>query len=108
MAFMLAGQADLTMVPVALAAQYRDKVRFYGVASLQRNEAPPDCPPWPSWATLSTAIRGRGVLAPPATRRYRQVVWRTEFDPSRSGFKKGVRGMINQIVSIPGKRKFIK
>jgi len=64
---LVAGQVDLTVVPVALAAQYRDKVRFYGVASLQRNEALPDVP---TLAEQGYPVDGDpwvGLIAPPGT-----------------------------------------
>ena len=64
---MLADQVDLTMVPVALAAQYRGKIRFYGIASLHRADALPDVP---TLAEQGYPVDGDpwvGLLAPPGT-----------------------------------------
>lgn len=64
---LVAGQVDLAMVPVVLALQYKDKLRFYGVASLSRNDALRDVP---TLAEQGYPVDGDpwvGVLAPPGT-----------------------------------------
>ncbi|ANN67834.1 Bug family tripartite tricarboxylate transporter substrate binding protein [Bordetella bronchialis] len=64
---LVAGQVDLAMIPVALVAQYRNKVKFYGIASMQRNPAIPDVP---TLAEQGFPVDGDpwvGLLAPPKT-----------------------------------------
>jgi tripartite-type tricarboxylate transporter receptor subunit TctC len=63
----LSGQVDLAMVPVALVSQYQGKIKFYGMASMQRNSALPDVP---TLAEEGYAVDGDpwvGLLAPPGT-----------------------------------------
>jgi tripartite-type tricarboxylate transporter receptor subunit TctC len=64
---LVAGQVDLAMIPVALVAQYRSKVKIYGIASLQRNPAIADVP---TLAEQGFPVDGDpwvGLLAPPKT-----------------------------------------
>lgn len=64
---LLGGQVDLAMIPVALVAQYQGKIKFYGVASMQRNYALPDVP---TLAERGYPVDGDpwvGILAPPGT-----------------------------------------
>jgi len=63
----LAGQVDLSMVPVALASQYPGKLRFYGLPSLDRNPALPDVPTLAEQGYRVDADSWNGLLAPPGT-----------------------------------------
>lgn len=64
---LIAGQVDLSMVPVVLALQYRDKLRFYGIASLTRNDAIRDVPTLAEQGYKVDADSWNGLLAPPGT-----------------------------------------
>jgi tripartite-type tricarboxylate transporter receptor subunit TctC len=64
---LVAGQIDLMMAPISLAVQYRDKLKFFGIASLERNSALPDVP---TLAELGYPVDGDSwvcLLAPPGT-----------------------------------------
>lgn len=64
---LLGGQVDLAMIPVALVAQYKGKIKFYGMASMQRNSALPDVPTLAEGGYPVDGDPWVGFLAPPET-----------------------------------------
>lgn len=64
---LLAGQVDLATVPVVLAAQHKDKLKFYGLPSTVRNSALPDLPTLAEQGFDVQADSWNCLLAPPGT-----------------------------------------
>ncbi|ANN72926.1 Bug family tripartite tricarboxylate transporter substrate binding protein [Bordetella bronchialis] len=64
---LVAGQVDLAAVPVVLAAQYRDKLKFFGLPSMERNSAIPDVPTLAEQGYRVDADSWNCLLAPPGT-----------------------------------------
>ncbi|MBT2304843.1 tripartite tricarboxylate transporter substrate binding protein [Variovorax paradoxus] len=64
---LLAGQVDLFMAPINLTLQYRDKLRFFGVASLERNDALAEVPTLVERGFNVDADSFVCLLAPPGT-----------------------------------------
>lgn len=64
---LVAEQVDLTMVPIVLSLQYRDKLRFFGVLSAERSEALRDVPTLIEQGYAVDADSWAGLLAPPGT-----------------------------------------
>lgn len=64
---LVAGQVDLAAVPVVLAVQYRDKLKFYGLPSTVRNAALPDVPTLSEQDYAVNADSWNCLLAPPNT-----------------------------------------
>jgi tripartite-type tricarboxylate transporter receptor subunit TctC len=62
---LVAEQVDLTMVPIVLSLQYRDKLRFFGVLSAERSEALRDVPTLIEQGYAVDADSWAGMLAPP-------------------------------------------
>lgn len=104
---LVAGQVDLATVPVVLAGQYRGKLKFFGLPSVQRNSAIPEVPTlaeqgYPvdadSWncllappgtpAAIADAINAQliAVLAEPAVQKRLHEVGMTAFSGSRADF----------------------
>jgi tripartite-type tricarboxylate transporter receptor subunit TctC len=64
---LVAGQVDLATVPVVLATQYRDKLKFYGVPSPIRNSALSNVPTLAEQGYDVKADSWNCLLAPPGT-----------------------------------------
>lgn len=66
----MAGQVDLAMMPITLAAGFRSKLTAFGVASVSRVELVKDIPTLTEQGTPVLADAWVGVLAPPKTPAY--------------------------------------
>lgn len=64
---LLGGQVDLMMVPLAVAPQYRAKLRTYGVTSAQRADAMKDVPTLKEQGVNVVGESWAALLAPPGT-----------------------------------------
>ncbi|HSV83079.1 MAG TPA: tripartite tricarboxylate transporter substrate binding protein [Ramlibacter sp.] len=64
---LMAKQVDIMLVAVGGAAQYRSKLKFYGVSSAQRVAAIPDVPTLKEQGLDIVGEAWMGVLAPPNT-----------------------------------------
>jgi tripartite-type tricarboxylate transporter receptor subunit TctC len=58
---------DLAAVPVVLASQYRGKLKFFGLPSMERNSAIPDVPTLAEQGYQVDADSWNCLLAPPGT-----------------------------------------
>jgi tripartite-type tricarboxylate transporter receptor subunit TctC len=63
----MAGQVDLAMMPMHLAASFRGKLTAFGVAASSRIESVKDIPTLTEQGTPVLADAWVGVLAPPKT-----------------------------------------
>jgi tripartite-type tricarboxylate transporter receptor subunit TctC len=63
----MAGQVDLAVMPMHLAASYKGKLKAFGVASQQRIESVGDIPTLTEQGVPVLADAWVGVLAPPKT-----------------------------------------
>ena len=64
---LVAGRVDLMMVPVAIAGQYRSRLKTYGVTAPQRVDVMKDVPTLSEQGVPVVGESWLGVLAPPGT-----------------------------------------